>query len=320
MTRTERRRNQYATLAGLFFAALTVWAVVVDLRSGGPPAEVEALRYTSVHVAPGAEGLLDAERARHIIGDRPIVVVAQPDHSGLQRTDVGDVLEDVIVLVVRGDAGRPLTTCGLSDYYNYALTLRVLDAMTFVDGGRDRTAYVEEYVREFDAYVASHFADGPPPRRGPPPGEDIVRARDEMVLVAIAIACGVAFIAMLVFVLREVWLSARRVAQRKLSWHVMTQARLSRVADMVLHGTEAERNATAKGYVLVLGEFESATTQAQRAAVDERLGELEMAVEKLAAEQRTEQRRQSGKQAIEAPRDRKRRERRRRRNKRGRKG
>jgi hypothetical protein len=234
------------------------------------PDTVYRLRYTSVVTAPGAEDLLDVERARRIIGDRPVVVVAGP--VGVTCGDIAKALPELIVLVV--SANLPFTDCGgRASHYDLDLLRETQDSVTHLDVGRDQTTYVAEYVRAFDANVVPGT---PPPRRGPPqPGPSGGPAQLVVaVVIATVVLLGGGYLA------HQVWSADRKAGLSHRSWRVRTNARLNQLADRIMRvddpgRTSAERAATAKGYVLVLRNFESATTEEQRTAVDWQLRTLE---------------------------------------------
>ncbi|MGB3442295.1 MAG: hypothetical protein WBA97_26425 [Actinophytocola sp.] len=282
------RRRLVGWLA-VFFYLLVMGAIVLAAVIGDQEAiedvVSERLGYTSVHVTPGAEGILDADRARRIVGDRPIVVVAERHFTGTTCYKVADALPGLIVLMVSGEDAWPVADCdGASRYYNVTLLTATLRAATFADVGRDRTPYVEEYVRVFDAHVAATFPGVPPPRRDPvPPADDDWLNGDRAVVLIASGAMVIAFLVVLWFLIREVWAARREALLRKQSWGAAGNARLNRLADLVMRvdepgGTPRERVRVAKAYVLLLRDFETATTGTDRAAVEESLAALEWEV------------------------------------------
>ncbi|HEX6359317.1 hypothetical protein [Actinophytocola sp.] len=271
-------RRPHGWVIVLIILVSATWVVLTETRKSAElTALPDELRYTSVHVAPGAERIFDAERARRIIGDRPIAVIVG-ERTGM-CADFADILPGVIVLWVNDVPRMPIKTCdGGSPYYERNLTATAREAVTLLDTDHDWTVHVEEYVRAFDAHVAETFPGTPPPARGPPrPAND--GAVEKIVLVMSA-AMGVVLLVVVAFLVREVWSLAEYVLRRRRDWRARTNARLNRLADRVLRLTEpgstsTRRAATAKGYVLLLQAFESATNEAQRFAVDEQLRELE---------------------------------------------
>ena len=261
--------NRYGQVVVYLAFALVVLGVIAS-RAGSVDVtdEADRLRYTSVYVAPGAERLLDADRARRLIGDRPLVVVARQDGT---CDDIAAALPDVIVLLARDDEDEPFVDCGGRDSLFDLDLLRVtLAAMTFVDASQDRTAYVAEYVRAFDA---RHTA---PPRTPPADGLDgqtIGLALLALAIVAVfLLGCGHLF--------RDVRVRQNRATQRGRTWRAKANARLNRLADLVTRvgepgRTAAERASVAKEYVLTLREFEAAVTEQQRAGVEVRITGLE---------------------------------------------
>ncbi|MFI7678265.1 hypothetical protein [Actinophytocola sp. NPDC049390] len=231
----------------------------------GSPPEDDPLRYTSVHVESGADGVLEVERTRRIVGDRPIVVVATG--SGTRCRDVVEAVPDVIALVLR-HGGVADDCAGAAARHHHGDLLYEAER-----AGRDGTGLVEEYVRAFDAL----FAGEPLPRRSPPPADTGPDVGDVLVLVATALFAAV-FVLAAVAVVRTVRWDERDDAARTRHRRARADARLNRLADRVLRFDRPADSAVAKRYVLVLRDFEAATTERQRVAVDTRLTDLEREV------------------------------------------
>lgn len=148
--------------------------------------------------------------------------------------DIADALPELIVLMVSDDL--PFTDCGgRKSPYDLRLLRETQDATTLLDVGRDKTAYVVEYVRAFDAQVPSGT---PPPRRGPPqPGPE--GELTEVVVLSVLIA--LVFLGTTGYLVCEVWAQGRKVALLERSWQARTNARLNRLADRVMRVDDTGR-------------------------------------------------------------------------------
>ena len=231
-----------------------------DSQEYTPESAAQRLRYTSVYVAPFLydEKSFDVERAREIVGDRPLVVVAG---YAPMCTEIAGELPDVLVVVVSPDPGTPIVDCARPrSVADPALLSDVQDAMTFVAASDRRTAYVTEYVRAFDA---RHPAA---PHRTPPAGGGGLGAGT---LVAVPLLVAAGLVAFGAFFLHRTWLAPN--------------ARLNRLATLITHDDDQpgrdphQRAARANEYLRTLRAFESATTKAQRTEVRRLLTELEQA-------------------------------------------
>ena len=145
-------------------------------------------------------------------------------------------------------------------------------------------AQVEEFVFAFDEQAAQDYPGGTPRRAvvvPPPPSPNALQTW-QVVLSLAGILLGT--IAVFVALRLVGTIVARRAVQgadlRNRS--EAASARLTRLADVVLHpprpetAADARRQADLAGaYVRVLGEFEAAKTPAMLADVDRRLTELE---------------------------------------------
>ena len=245
---------------------------------------LDVLEHTSVHVEPKAEGLIDEERVRRVVGDRPIVVVAVGASPGA-CFDAAAALPDVIVLapstegtftVCSGDTFR----ASPPRYFPEYLDIEVEDALAFVE--HDATDLVAQYVLRFDAHVAATFPGEPAPVRQPPPlddGSDAVGTSSYVVL-------GLVFGGLALFgahVVRETWRNAQWSGARTRRWRAETDARLNRLADLVLRPDEPEGQADAehradfaKRYVLALHEFGETRSHELAAGLEARLTALEV--------------------------------------------
>jgi hypothetical protein len=270
---------------------------------------VDGLRTTSVHEAPGAPGKIDAARARQLIGDRPIVLVllgteALPpsDDSFTQASyEMCDqiaavVTTSLVILYATEEDGEygPSYCVGPefsnpqnpvnAENYDFPLIGRAEVAWQYRVTEDDLFPQVEEFVFAFDEQAAQDYPNGVP-RRAPvtpsPPTPDTLQTWQIVLSLAGILAGTIALFVGLRLVGR---LAARRGARDAETRHrtEATSARLNKLADVVLHpppprdAADARRQADLAGeYVLVLGQFEAATTRAGLAEVTERLAELE---------------------------------------------
>lgn len=244
-------------VGGLLASGLLLYFSVATAPAREPTV-ADHLRYTSVHVVPGAEGELDVAGTRAAIGLRPIVVAEGDD---VRCDDIVDALPDVIAIVLPGP-----DVCGGVDARAYDRSLAA--------EAEEAPDFVAAYVRAYDARFA-----GDPPRRDPPaaaeaPGPD---ARQVVTLAASALFAAL-FVLTAVFVIRIGVRDLREHEDRTRNWRARGDARLNRLADLVLRFDGAGGGETAKRYVLALREFEAAVTEKDRVAVDGRLTELERAV------------------------------------------
>lgn len=243
---------------------------------------VAGLRSTSVYVAPGAPRVVDATRARQAIGDRPIVVVML-DRTPLPHTDFSlerqDLCEEVagltptnivILFAATSDGEYDSSFCTGEDFphgddFDFPLIAEAESAWAYRVTDTDMTAKIEEYVLAFDAQAAKSF-DKEVPRRAviqPPPPTPSPLQAGQLVLAIGGLVLAVVSLFALLKLLGHLYnrRTARRTEQRGESAEL--SARLSRLADTVLHPERAEDAANAarqadvaRRYVLVLQEFE----------------------------------------------------------------
>ena len=223
-----------------------------------PENAAHQLRYSSVYTYPlsNTEASLDTEEARTIVGDRPLVVVA--GFFGM-CDDIAQELPDVIVVVVDPYPENPIVDCAREgSFYDPAILREARDTTAYLATGEDRTAYLAEYVRAFDA---RH----PTLRRVPSGDSDLTD--DLFTVIPLLMAVGLALFGAIVL---------------HHDWHT-TNTRLNRLADLITYGknsqTPRERAATAGEYLHTLRAFESATTKEQRVTTEQRLTTLEQAIE-----------------------------------------
>lgn len=243
-------------VAGLLASGLLLYFSVATAPAREPTV-ADHLRYTSVHVAPGADGELDATRTREVIGLRPIVVAVGDD---VRCADIVTALPDVIAIVLPGP-----DICGGADARGHDASLAAK-----VRGAPD---VVAAYVRAYDARF-----DGDPPRRDPPATETTGPDARQVVTLAAAALFAAMFVLTAVFVIRFGLRDQQEHEDRIRNWRARGDARLNRLADRVLRFDGTGGGETAKRYVLALRAFEAAATERDRVAVDGTLTELERAV------------------------------------------
>jgi hypothetical protein len=282
-----------------------------DLPEPEPNADVvrtvaEGLRTTSVYEAPGAPGKVDVAYARRLIGDRPIVV-AVLDESPLPHTtmslerqelcgDIADALATNLVIVFASDSRHEYgssfcvgpefansTHPGDADHFDFPLVAVAEQAWQYRATDEDMTPKIEEFVYAFDSQAAQDYPDGVPTRavvQPPPPAPDTLQTWQIVLSVAGMVAGAVAVF--LLFRLGAGTLRRRgRLAADARTRREAAGTELGRLADAVLHpGTpadaeDARRQAElARRYVLVLGDFEQASTKSRLDGVEKELREL----------------------------------------------
>lgn len=272
---------------------------------------VDGLRTTSVYEAPDAPGKIDADKARKLIGDRPIVLVLLgPDELPKTSDDpldyphydlaeqVADVVATSLVILYATVDGqyKPAYVTGPdfsnpqnpvdADHYDFSLVAEAEIGWKYRATDDNLFPQVEEFVYAFDKQAAEDYPGGVPRRAPvvpPPPTPDAVQTW-QIVLSVLGILLGT--IALFV-ALRLVGQVIARRGERDADTRTRTEAtsaRLNRLADTVLHpppptdAAEARRQADLAGeYVLVLSEFEAANTRAKLAEVNKRITRLEEA-------------------------------------------
>jgi hypothetical protein len=269
----------------------------------------EGLRTTSVYEAPDSPGKIDAAKARQLIGDRPIVLVvlgtkplpkpAEPLQQPIYDLcgEVADVVStSLVILYATKDTGEYSAAYCVGpnfsnpespidpDNYDFPLVAKAEVAWQYRATEDDLFPEVEEFVFAFDEQTAEDFPGGVPRRAPvipPPPSPDALQTWQ----IALSVV-GILFGTIAVFVgLRLVGRLAARRSTRDAETRTRseaTSARLNRLAATVLNppkprdAADARRQADLAGeYVLVLGEFENATTRAKLAEVDAKIAELE---------------------------------------------
>jgi hypothetical protein len=274
---------------------------------------VEGLRTTSVYEEPGGPGIVDAQRARDLIGDRAIVLVLLGELTHEEWTagtgsrydqcvEIADLIATSVVILYsyHDEDSYEAEYCVGPEFANADNPVDPEDYVVGVVGGvnlgthfrvtdTDKFAEVEEYVYTFDHYTMRDSPNGVP-RRGvvvPPPHAPGVLEAGQVALALGGVLTGtVALFALL----RTVGGVAGRRTAREAESRTRSErinVRLNRLADTVLHpepttdATVARHQADlAERYVLLLAAVESAKTDAEYAGVDQDLTELEEALRK----------------------------------------
>lgn len=271
---------------------------------------VEGLRTTSVYEAPDAPGKIDADRARKLIGDRPIVLVLlgdeelpesdepldQPNYDlAEQIADVASTSLVILYATIDGEYGpayqegpdfsNPENPVD-ADHYDFPLIAAAEVAWKYRTTEDDLFPQVEEFVYAFDKQAAADYPGGVPRRAPvvpPPPTPDTVQTWQIVLSIGGILLGTIAVFVAFRLVGRAVARRSERDADTR-TRNEATSARLNRLADTVLHppppadAAAARRQADLAGqYVLVLGEFEAATTRAKLAEVNKKITELEAA-------------------------------------------
>ncbi len=273
----------------------------------------EGLRTTSVYEEkPGVPGVIDAERARQLLGDRPIVLVLlddtplpePPEPLDLPVYDLCDQIASVVttslvIVYATLDTGEysqaycagpqfsnPQNPIEAADY-DYGLITKAELAWRYRATDEDKFPEVEEFVFAFDEQAREDYPDGVPTRAvvvPPPPAPDALQTGTLVLSLGGVVLAPVALFALL----RLIGSTTTKRSRRAAGAHTRQEAinvRLNRLADAVLHppapkdAAAAHRQAElAERYVLLLGDVESARSRSALAEVEERLSELEQEV------------------------------------------
>ncbi|WP_245788554.1 hypothetical protein [Amycolatopsis marina] len=285
-----------AAVIGLigFFAAMQPWRSTSDLARS----IAGSLRESSVHVAEDAPGLVNPDRARTVIGDRAIVAAIlgtaplqeyadsdQPNRDLCK--DIAELAPTNLVIVFAADKDGeydsaycngpdfpdPTQTDEDADRFALGVIIAAETAWSYRTTETDRTPEIEEYVLAFDAEAGEQY--GKLPRRGTVP--DLPTFGRLALTAAAMVACTV----VLFLILRSAALAARRKARTERARSRLRSAldaRLNRLADIVLHEPGAANAEAAQRYVETLHRFREADERGQldevRAEVDELEKEL----------------------------------------------
>lgn len=276
-------------------------------------AVAEGLRTTSVYEEkPGVPGVIDVERARALLGDRPIVLVLMddtrlpepPEPLDLPVYDLCDEIASVVttslvVVYATLDTGEySQAYCTGREFsnpqnpvkaanYDFGLISEAERAWKYRSTDEDKFAEIEEFVFAFDEQAREDYPNGVPTRAvvvPPPPAPDSLQTRTLVLSLGGVVLAPVALFALL----RLIGSTATRRSRRAAGAHTRQEAintRLNRLADAVLHppapkdAEAAHRQAElAERYVHLLGAVESARSRSALAEVEERLSELEQEV------------------------------------------
>lgn len=275
-------------------------------------AVAEGLRTTSVYEEkPGVPGVIDAERARELIGDRPIVLVLLDDTPlpvpEPLESEVYDLCDEIarvvptslVILYTTVDTGEyDQAYCTGPQFsnpqnpvdpanYDFGLIAKAEVSWKYRATDEDRFPEVEEFVFAFDEQAREDYPNGVPTRAvvvPAPPAPDALQTRTIVLSLGGVVLAPVALFALL----RLIGGAVTRRGSRARSAHTRREAmntRLNRLADAVLHpptprdAADAHRQADlAQRYVLLLGDVESARSRSAHAEVEQRLSELEREV------------------------------------------
>lgn len=280
------RRHQWVWLAGV--VGLVAFAAIY-----GPWAQpsaqvrtiVDGLRSSAVYQAPGAPTLMNAARARQVIGNRPIVM-AILDRTPLPSGDddprlalceqiAKQVPNDYVWVYAADDTGKydsndcygskfpHPTKAGVSmDDFDVAVNVGAQLSAQYRVTDTDLTPQIEEFVLTFDDEAGTDY--GAVPTRSAVPDE---LAGRQIVLAGAAMVAGTVTLFLL---LRFGGLALRRrsaagAALRRRQTELSTK--LSAVADAVINprpprdAKDSQRQAdVAQRYVSVLDQLENAST------------------------------------------------------------
>ncbi|TLW89597.1 hypothetical protein FFT09_21675 [Saccharomonospora piscinae] len=287
-----RRLPRWLIVAVVVGVAAFLWIFTPWVTAGERAATAAGgLEDSSVHVDPGAPGLVDPQRAREVIGDRAIVV-AIFDETPLDEyadetvprlalcRDVAELVPTNLVVVFATEPEReygssycegpafPDPTETDDDAAGFALSVVAAaeQSWQYRASDTDLTPELEEYVLTFDAEAAEAY--GELPRRGP---VDSVTDVSQLVLAFLGIVSATIAVFLLLRGLALVSFRRKVTAPKEAE----LGARLNRVADRVLH-PEGEPNAeAAKEYVLAMRELGEPGGTARLDRVRRRLDRIE---------------------------------------------
>jgi hypothetical protein len=282
------RRHRWIYAAGLI--GLIAFAGVFgpwNQPSARVRAVVSGLRSSAVYREPGEPGLVNAARARQIIGNRPIVI-ALMNRTPLPDSDDNDPISAVCDQIARevpddyvwvygvSDGDYTGNNCYGSDFphptkagvsmNDFDLQVNITSQLSaqYRTTPTDLTPQIEEFVLSFDAEAGADF--GAVPTRGSVPDSLAV---EQIVLACIGMVAGTVALFLL---LRFIGVALRRrtaTAAARERRHAELSSELNRIADTVINprkpkdATDAERQAdAAKQYVFALDKLEHAHTDA----------------------------------------------------------
>lgn len=250
-------------------------------------AVVEGFRHGSVYVEPGAPPVVNPDRVRQVIGDRPIVVAILADRPlppsnsklvGPRQKFCGDVADQVptneVIVFGRDRNGYNTAFCTGPDFSNpdnpvkesdfdFPLIAAAETAWKYRLTGSDLTPKVEEYVLAFDAQVKDDKV-ATTPRRGAVPDK---LATGEVVLSLGGIVAATIALFFLLSLLARFFGRERKSRLHRLE----LSARLSRIGEHVLVADpqDKDQEEISRKYVLALHAFDAGEN------VEPKLKELE---------------------------------------------
>jgi uncharacterized membrane-anchored protein YhcB (DUF1043 family) len=270
---------------------------------------VADLRTSAIYQAPGAPPLLNAVRARQVVGDRPIVVVAMPDTPlPPATTDEGDddaelgfceqiadqITNDYVLLFAtshRADGGKDTyeaadcygpdfpvpdkkTSTGSHDDqlfgFDFGLSLDFHNSSQFVTTATNLTPDIEQFALAYDDEVGEYYST--PPRRGAIPDR---LAGSDIALDSLAIVAGV----VLLFALLR--LAARRLGNQQAKDAELRRRRtelglrLNEIADTVLHPRPVDTAEEARAQEAIAQRYVALLTRTEQASTPAALAEAE---------------------------------------------
>jgi hypothetical protein len=300
------RKTWFGVPRFVYFAAVAglIAAVVIWKPAGSPSprvsAAVEGLRSSSVYVESGAPGYVDPERAKAVLGDRPIVVAIMNEVPPPAREHVNGpaaaMCEDIarlvptnlVILFSIEKDGYGSSYCDGDDFpgadglgFSFNVIVEAEIGWKYRATKENLTPEIEEYVLAFDAQAAEEFKDGIPVR-GAVPDE---LAKGQIALAMIGMVLGTVALFVLLRVVGLAIKHGRHSAADLRRRRTAAGARLNRVAEAVLRPgpaddlDEAHHQAhVAKRYLYTLHQFEEADTAAKLTRAEQEIAELEREV------------------------------------------
>jgi hypothetical protein len=269
-----------------------------DPLTTAPRAAVDGLRDASVYVEPGAPTVLDTERTRRLVGDRPILVAVLRDDVRHGRAEAEDPRfslcydltqrfgTDILIVFAPGPNGYGAELCTgdwfPGDHDGYGLELRqdVIDAVRYLVDRNDQGRMVDEVVHAFDTRSAADFGDRRLRRAMNAPDDWSTSPVGNVLVLSAAVFSALG--TMLVFLLVRYFgtRAAHRTGEsaRARTRRAEVNVRLNRIADTILH-PEPTRDANharhqadaATRYLHTLHDFENARTDVALSEVEQKL-------------------------------------------------
>ncbi|CAM3151676.1 hypothetical protein SAXI111661_20580 [Saccharomonospora xinjiangensis] len=234
----------------------------------------EGLAGSSVHVAKGAPGLVDADRVRKVIGDRAIVVAVLDDaplteyggesSPGLALCrDIAELVPTNLVIVFATEPGEdydsaycegpdfPAPTLVEDSVDTFAISVLAAaeSAWQYRVTGTDLTPEVEEYVLAFDLEASEAY--GEIPRRGP---IDSVADASALVLAFLGVVSATIAVFLLLRQLGRL-LTDSGLGRLSSPRRSGLNARLNRLADRIMDPACTPNAEAAREYALALADL-----------------------------------------------------------------